>query len=286
MAEENAAPEMNPMQQESAHEKIDQLEQKISVYNEQAEKLGEDGKIDEAEALLEEIEKFKRQKTELEALIDHNLANKDKNMKVCEVCGALQSALDTDKRLTMHLEGKLHTGYLKIRQKLAELKKQGRRERSRSPPRPIRKDRNAKPAVDAADSLFDQKIIFSSRKLGSGSNIPSGITTIKFSAIAIQQNQGYSRDDTELGITNLGKEWRWYKKELETQRRRAKHQAERVARDATRGNDRPPARDYSRDDRSSYRRDDRRDQGSRHDSSRDHHRSSYGGSSYGGSYRR
>jgi len=60
---------------------------------------------------------------------------------VCEVCGALQSAGDTDKRLTMHLEGKLHTGYLKIRNKLAELKHRQhnrrrtdrhRRERSRS----------------------------------------------------------------------------------------------------------------------------------------------------------
>lgn len=75
--------------------------------------------------------------------MDNTLANKDKNMKVCEVCGALQSASDTDKRLTMHLEGKLHTGYLKIRNKLAELKekRRNRRDRSRSP-RPIRRDRN------------------------------------------------------------------------------------------------------------------------------------------------
>ena len=50
-------------------------------------------------------------------------------MKVCEVCGALQSASDTDKRLTMHLEGKLHTGYLKIRKKLAELKNKRASER-------------------------------------------------------------------------------------------------------------------------------------------------------------
>ena len=73
---------------------------------------------------MEEVEKFKKQKTELEALTDSTLVVKDnRNMKVCEVCGALQSASDTDKRLTMHLEGKLHTGYLKIRNKLAELKR-------------------------------------------------------------------------------------------------------------------------------------------------------------------
>jgi len=76
--------------------------------------------------------------------MDNNVVNKDKNMKVCEVCGALQSASDTDKRLTMHLEGKLHTGYLKIRNKLAELKqRRNRRDRSRSP-RPIRRDKNQK----------------------------------------------------------------------------------------------------------------------------------------------
>ena len=100
-----------------------------------------------------EVDKFKKQKAELEAVIDNNLEKKDKNMKVCEVCGALQSASDTDKRLTMHLEGKLHTGYLKIRKKLAELKskrsderktglRNRSRSRSRSPGRSSRRDRD------------------------------------------------------------------------------------------------------------------------------------------------
>jgi hypothetical protein len=50
-------------------------------------------------------------------------------MKVCEVCGGLQTASDTDKRMVMHVEGKLHTGYAKIRKVLAELK--GKREEYR-----------------------------------------------------------------------------------------------------------------------------------------------------------
>ena len=57
-------------------------------------------------------------------------------MKVCDVCGALQATTDTDKRMTMHLEGKLHTGYLKIRKILGELKLKNedyKRRRSRSP---------------------------------------------------------------------------------------------------------------------------------------------------------
>lgn len=60
------------------------------------------------------------------------------------MCGALQSALDTGKRLTMHLEGKLHTGYLKIRNKLDELKQ--RRNRDRSPGRDNRVTRRRDPA--------------------------------------------------------------------------------------------------------------------------------------------
>ena len=130
---------MNALQQENVNEKIDQLETKINLFNENAEKLGEEGKIEEAEEVMAEVEKFKKQKAELEALGDSSLVKQDRNMKVCEVCGALQSSGDTDKRLTMHLEGKLHTGYLKIRKKLAELeakrqsdRRSGRRSRSRS----------------------------------------------------------------------------------------------------------------------------------------------------------
>ena len=56
-------------------------------------------------------------------MIENPLINKERQMKVCQVCGALQSITDTDKRLTMHLEGKLHTGYAKIRKTYNELKK-------------------------------------------------------------------------------------------------------------------------------------------------------------------
>lgn len=119
-------PEMSAFQQEATNQRIDQLEQKINFYIEKAEKLGEEGKIDESEAVMKEVDKLKIQKGELEALSDPLLAAQakmDRNaMKVCEVCGGLQTAADTDKRMVMHVEGKLHTGYAKIRKVLAELK--------------------------------------------------------------------------------------------------------------------------------------------------------------------
>ena len=81
---------MNALQQESLNEKIDSLETKINLYNENAEKLGEEGKIEEAEAVMLEVEKFKKQKADYEASLgDSSQVKQDRNMKVCEVCGAL-----------------------------------------------------------------------------------------------------------------------------------------------------------------------------------------------------
>jgi len=165
-------------------------------------------------------------------------------MKVCEVCGALQSAGDTDKRLTMHLEGKLHTGYLKIRKKLAELnnkraqdRRSGRRSRSRSrsprggySSRRERDSRRGGQEVVEAEEFFSKKKIFSSKKLGSGANVPSSsICSVKFANIAMQQNEGYSGDFVQMGMTSLGKEWKYIKRELDKARRAAKKEQERKA---------------------------------------------------------
>ena len=43
----------------------------------------------------------------------------------------------------------------------------------------------------------------------------SSISTIKFANVAMQQNHGYSGDFVEMGMTSLGKEWRYYKRELD-----------------------------------------------------------------------
>ena len=82
----------------------------------------------------------------------------------------------------MHLEGKLHTGYLKIRNKLNELKRDGRRKnrrrrsRSRSPGRSRRDTRDARDEARRLQHLeecYANKIIYSSKVLGSGSNMIS-----------------------------------------------------------------------------------------------------------------
>ena len=54
---------------------------------------------------------------------EHVAIYKDRQMKVCEICGALQSAIDNEKRIQTHKEGKIHSAYLKIRQYLDLLRK-------------------------------------------------------------------------------------------------------------------------------------------------------------------
>ena len=54
------APEMNALQQEATNQRIDALEQKINFYIEKAEKLGEEGKIEESEAIMVEVERYKK----------------------------------------------------------------------------------------------------------------------------------------------------------------------------------------------------------------------------------
>lgn len=34
--------------------------------------------------------------------------DKDKRMQVCQICGAMQAACDTEKKLASHYDGKLH----------------------------------------------------------------------------------------------------------------------------------------------------------------------------------
>lgn len=45
--------------------------------------------IDESEQIMKEVDKLKVQKVELESLSDNTIIPRDKNMKVCDICGAL-----------------------------------------------------------------------------------------------------------------------------------------------------------------------------------------------------
>ncbi|KAF8402357.1 hypothetical protein HHK36_013311 [Tetracentron sinense] len=65
----------------------------------------------------------------------------DQKLRVCDICGAFLSVYDSDRRLADHFGGKLHLGYMQIREKLAELQEE--RNKSRKVDRP-EEDRRSK----------------------------------------------------------------------------------------------------------------------------------------------
>ncbi|TVU29339.1 hypothetical protein EJB05_20902 [Eragrostis curvula] len=79
-----------------------------------AEELGENGMIDEAQKLLDEAEALKKT---------------DQKLRLCDICGAFLSVYDSDRRLADHFGGKLHMGYMLIRERLSELQEEKNKKR-------------------------------------------------------------------------------------------------------------------------------------------------------------
>ncbi|KAL6146957.1 hypothetical protein ACLB2K_057633 [Fragaria x ananassa] len=92
-----------------------------------AEDLGEQGMVDEAQKALEEAEALKKLPPRQEPVLDSSkytaadVRITDQKLRVCDICGAFLSVYDSDRRLADHFGGKLHLGYMQIREKLAEL---------------------------------------------------------------------------------------------------------------------------------------------------------------------
>ena len=85
---------------------------------------GAEGKVDESLAMMAEIEEIKGKKKALEdeyhAAIPRHAAQQQK-LRACEVCGAFLSMYDNDRRLADHFGGKLHIGFVTIREKIKQL---------------------------------------------------------------------------------------------------------------------------------------------------------------------
>ncbi|KAH9607384.1 hypothetical protein KSS87_011769, partial [Heliosperma pusillum] len=89
-----------------------------------AEDLGEQGMVDEAQKVMEEAEALKKLAPRPEPVVDsakYTAADVHIKLCVCDICGAFLSVYDSDRRLADHFGGKLHLGYMQIREKLADL---------------------------------------------------------------------------------------------------------------------------------------------------------------------
>ncbi|KAI8804103.1 hypothetical protein BJ742DRAFT_826481 [Cladochytrium replicatum] len=108
-----------PLNEDEKQERMILLEEKIKALLNEMEKVGEEGKIDEATKLDAEAERLKQ---ELEAVKLGLPGKYEKRMEVCDICGALLVMGDSKDRIESHMTGKQHTGFQLIRDTLEEHK--------------------------------------------------------------------------------------------------------------------------------------------------------------------
>ncbi|XP_071713823.1 U1 snRNP-associated protein usp106-like [Rutidosis leptorrhynchoides] len=125
-----------------------------------AEELGEQGMLDEAQKALEEAEALKKLSINLpprpEPVTDSSkytaadVRVTDQKLRVCDICGAFLSVYDSDRRLADHFGGKLHLGYMQIREKLADLMEE--RNNKRKAPEDDRRSKERSKDLDRESS--------------------------------------------------------------------------------------------------------------------------------------
>lgn len=118
----------NPAQAEKNQEKIDILNERINELEKEAEQAGTDGNVEQAQGLMKLCDQLKEErealkKSELGHLnVTAQLAvEQEKQMEVCEVCGAFLIVGDAQQRIDDHLMGKQHMGYMRLKKAVDEI---------------------------------------------------------------------------------------------------------------------------------------------------------------------
>ncbi|KAI3963239.1 hypothetical protein MKX01_030369 [Papaver californicum] len=94
------------------------------------EDLGEKGMVDEAQKALDEAEALKKDPgLDSSKYTAADVRITDQKLRVCDICGAFLSVYDSDRLLADHFGGKLHLGYMQIREKLADLQEERNKRR-------------------------------------------------------------------------------------------------------------------------------------------------------------
>ncbi|XP_038639354.1 putative RNA-binding protein Luc7-like 2 isoform X4 [Scyliorhinus canicula] len=120
-------------------ERVHELNEEIGKLLAKAEQLGAEGNVEESQKVMEEVEKARAKKREAEGDTIASPSSsafwevyrnsmpassfQQQKLRVCEVCSAYLGLHDNDRRLADHFGGKLHLGFIEIREKLEELQK-------------------------------------------------------------------------------------------------------------------------------------------------------------------
>jgi len=105
-------------------ERIGAISSRIQLLLKQVEDLAEEGKVDESQQVMKQVDVLKAEKEQIQTLSEaRSVTSQEKRMKVCDICGAFLVVGDTEKRIQSHLEGKQHQGYALIRKTLEEIRR-------------------------------------------------------------------------------------------------------------------------------------------------------------------
>lgn len=103
------------------HELAEQIGKKLAV----AEQAGVEGDVEESMKIMEEVENIKKEKIAAEIEYRNSMpasSYQQQKLRVCEVCSAYLGIHDNDRRLADHFGGKLHLGFITIRERLEALR--------------------------------------------------------------------------------------------------------------------------------------------------------------------
>jgi hypothetical protein len=106
--------------------KVHELAEQIGKKLARAEELGAEGNVEESLKYMEEVEDIRKKKAAADQEYRNSMpasSYQQQKLRVCEVCSAYLGIHDNDRRLADHFGGKLHLGFIKIRDKLDDLRK-------------------------------------------------------------------------------------------------------------------------------------------------------------------
>jgi len=111
-------------------EQLELLSERITGLVSEAERLGSEGNIEEAQGLLKLCDQLREERDALRRTHENSVwhqaaemaASQEKQMEVCEVCGAFLIVGDAQQRIDDHLTGKQHCGFAKLREAIQEIK--------------------------------------------------------------------------------------------------------------------------------------------------------------------
>merc|ERR1712126_499975 len=105
---------------------VHELNEKIGKLLAEAEQAGMKGEVGKSQEILKDIEALKEEKRQAEQNYRNSMPSsllQQQRLRVCEVCSSYLGLHDNDRRLADHFGGKLHLGFIDLRNRLQELEK-------------------------------------------------------------------------------------------------------------------------------------------------------------------